>query len=148
MPKLETYVALGSLGVCIMFIALILSFFNFLVGPKGNGSDIYIDPTGVMIQLISVSGAPILILACIVFGLKKSYGTIHAAIILITTVIILIVGMIAARTLLLKINEQFVGDGIVIIPYIFIVAGMGIAILGIYLFNKSKNYPNLEVEIH
>jgi hypothetical protein len=148
MPKLETYVAHGSLGVCIMFIALILSFFNFLVGAKGNGSDIYIDPTGVMIQLISVSGAPILILACTVFGLKKSYGTIHAAIILITTVIILIVGMIAARMLLLKINEQFVGGGIVIIPYIFIVAGMGIAILGIYLFNKSKNYPNLEVEIH
>jgi hypothetical protein len=148
MPKLETYVALGSLGVCIMFIALILSFFNFLVGPKGNGPDVYVDPTGVMIQLISVSGAPILILACTVFGLKKSYGTIHATIILITTVIILIVGMIAARTLLLKINEQFVGGGIVIIPYIFIVAGMGIAILGVYLFNKSKNYPNLEVEIH
>jgi hypothetical protein len=40
MPKLETWVALGSLGMCIMFIALILSFFNFLVGPKGNGPDV------------------------------------------------------------------------------------------------------------
>jgi hypothetical protein len=130
-----------------MFIALILSFFNFLVGPKGNGPDVYVDPTGVMIQLISISGAPILILARTFFGLK-SYGTIHAAIILITTGIILIVGMIAAWTLLLKINEQFVGGGIDIIPYIFIVAGMGIATLGIYLFKKSKNYRNLEVEIH
>lgn len=131
-----------------MFRALILSFFNFLVGPKGNGPDVYVDPTGVMIQLISISGAPILILAGTVFGLTKSYGTNHAAIILITTGIILIVGMIAAWTLLLKINEQFVGGGIDIIPYIFIVAGIGIAILGIYLFKKSKSYRNLEVEIH
>jgi hypothetical protein len=148
MPKLETWVALGSLGVCIMFIALIISFFNFLVGPKGNGSDVYVDLTGVMIRLISISGAPIFILARTVFGFKKSYGTIHAAIILMTTAIILILGMIAARMLLLKINEQFVGGGTVIIPYIFIIAGMGIAILGIYLFKKSKNYGNLEVEIH
>jgi hypothetical protein len=131
-----------------MFIALILSFFNFLVGPKGNGPDVYVDPTGVMIQLISISEAPILILAGTVFGPTKSYGTIYAAIILITTGIIVIVGMIAAWTLLLKINEQFVGGGIDIIPYIFIVAGIGIAILGIYLFKKLKSYLNLEVEIH
>lgn len=81
MPKLETWVALGSLGMCIMFTALLLSFFNFLVGPKGKGPDVYVDPTGVMIQLISISGAPSLILAGTVFGLTKSYGAIHAAII-------------------------------------------------------------------
>jgi hypothetical protein len=148
MPKLETWVALGSLGMCIMFIALILSFFNFIVGPKGNGPDVYVDPTRVMIQLISISGAPSLILSGTVFGLTKSYGTIHAAIILITTGIILIAGMVAAWTIILKINEQFVVGGIDIIPYSFIVAGMGVAILGIYLFKKSKNYRNLEDEIH
>jgi len=155
MPKLETWVALGSLGMCIMFIALILSFFNFIVGPKGNGPDVYVDPTRVMIQLISISGAPSLILSGTVFGLTKSYGTIHAAIILITTGIILITtgiiliaGMVAAWTIILKINEQFVVGGIDIIPYSFIVAGMGVAILGIYLFKKSKNYRNLEDEIH
>ena len=148
MPKLETWVALGSLGMCIMFTALLLSFFNFLVGPKGKGPDVYVDPTGVMIQLISISGAPSLILAGTFFGLTKSYGAIHAAITLITTGIILITGMIAAWTLTLKINEQFIVGGIDIIPYIFIVAGMSIAILGIYLFKKSKNYQKLEDEIH
>jgi hypothetical protein len=101
-----------------------------------------------MIQLISISRAPSLILAGTVFGLTKSYGAIRAAIILITTGIILIAGMIAAWTLTLKINEQFIVGGIDIIPYIFIVAGMGIAILGIHQFKKSKNYQNLEDEIH
>ncbi len=65
-----------------------------------------------------------------------------------TTGIIMTAGMIAAWTLILKINEQFVVSGIDIIPYIFIVAGMGISILGIYLFKKSKNYQKLEDEIH
>ncbi|HEX5978804.1 MAG TPA: hypothetical protein VFY68_16090, partial [Nitrososphaeraceae archaeon] len=128
--------------------ALILSFFNFLVGPKGNGPDVYVDPTGVMIQLISISGAPSLILAGTVFGLTRSYGAIRAAIILITTGIILISGIIAASTLTLKINEQFMVSGIDVIHYIFIVAGMGIAILGVYLFKLSKKYQNLEDEIH
>ena len=92
MLKIETWIALGSLGMRIMVIApRILSFFNFLVGPKGNSPDIYVDPTGVTIQLISISRAPSLILAGTIFGLAKSYGTIHAAIILITTGIILIV---------------------------------------------------------
>jgi hypothetical protein len=98
--------------------------------------------------LISISGAPSLILARTIFGPAKSYGSIHAAIILITTGIILIAGMIASWMLILKINKQFVVGGIDIIPYSFIVAGMGIAILGIHLFKKSKNYQNLEDEIH
>ncbi len=101
-----------------------------------------------MIQLISISRAPSLILAGTYFGLTKSSCAIHAAIILITTGIILIAGIIAAWALTLKINEQLLVGGIDVIPYIFIVAGMGIAILGIYLFKVSKKYQNLEDEIH
>jgi hypothetical protein len=101
-----------------------------------------------MIQLISISRAPSLILAGTVFGLTKSSGVIHAAIILITTGIMLISGIIAASTLTLKINEQFIVGGIDVIHYIFIVTGMGIAILGVYLFKISKKYQNLEDEIH
>lgn len=101
-----------------------------------------------MIQLISISRAPSLILAGAYFGLTKSYGAINAAIILITTGIILISGIIAAGALALKINEQLIVGGIDAIHYIFIVTGMGIAILGVYLFKISKKYQNLEDEIH
>jgi len=148
MTKLETWVALGSLRMCVMFLALILSFFNFLVGRKGNGPDVYVDPTGLMIQLISISRAPSLTLTSTFIGLTKAYGAIHAAIILITTGMILIAGIIAAWALTLKINEQFIVGGIDVIPYIFILAGMGMAILGIYPFKISKKYQNLEDEIH
>ena len=69
MPKLETWVAFGSLGMGIMFIALMLSFLNFLIGPKGNGPNVYVDPTGVVIQLISIAGAPSIILAVLFLDL-------------------------------------------------------------------------------
>ncbi len=149
MPKLETWVALGSLGMGIMFTALMLSFVNFLIGPKGNGPDVYVDPTGVLIQLISIAGAPSLILAGTVFGLSKSYGAFHAAIILIITGIILVVGMVISAWILIpKIEEQFNVGGFNSIPYIFIAGGTGIAVLGSYLLRKSKRYHNLKDEIH
>lgn len=149
MPKLETWVAFGSLGMGIMFIALMLSFLNFLIGPKGSGPNVYVDPTGVVIQLISIAGAPSIILAGTVFGLRKSYGTVYAAIILIITGIILIVGMIIAAWMFIpKIKEQFSVGGFDLILYIFIIAGIAIAILGSYLLRKSKNSKRLKDEIH
>jgi hypothetical protein len=149
MPKLETWVAFGSLGMGIMFIALMLSFFNFLIGPKGTGPDVYVDPTGVVIQLISIAGAPSLILAGTVFGLTKSYGTFHAAVILILVGIILTIGMVIAAWMFVpKIEEQFRIGGLDVILYVFIVAGAAIAILGSYLLRKSKKYKNLRDEIH
>jgi hypothetical protein len=149
MPKLETWVAFGSLGMGIMFIALMLSFFNFLIGPKGTGPDVYVDPTGVVIQLISIAGAPSLILAGTVFGLTKSYGTFHAALILIVVGIILTIGMVIAAWMFVpKIEEQFIIGGLDIILYVFIVAGAAIASLGSYLLRKSKKYKNARDEIH
>jgi hypothetical protein len=149
MPKLETWLAFGSLGMGSMFIALMLSFLNFLIGPNGNGPEVYVDPTGVVIQLISIAGAPSIILAGIVFGLRKSYSIVYAAITLIITGIILIVGMIIAAWILIpKIEEQFSVGSFDVIPYIFTVAGIAIAILGSYLLRKSKNYKKLKDEIH
>ena len=149
MPKLETWLAFGSLGMASMYIALMLSFLNFLIGPKGNGPNVYVDPTGVVIQLISIAGAPSIILAGTVFGLRKSYTIVYAAITLIITGIILIVGMIISAWILIpKIEEQFSVSSFDVIPYIFAVAGVAIAILGTYLLKKSKNYKKLKDEIH
>ena len=78
MINLETWISLGSLLMAIMFIALIISFYSFLVGPDGKGPGIYVDPQGVLIQIISISGVPSLILAGTVFGFQKKYETMHA----------------------------------------------------------------------
>jgi hypothetical protein len=149
MIRLETWISLGSLVMASMFVALIISFYSFLVGPDGKGPGIYVDPQGVLIQIISISGAPSLILAGTLFGFQKKYETMHAALILIAAGIILITGMFVAMMILPKINATYIIAGMDLILYIFIIGGIGVACFGCYLLNKSKRpRQNLEDEIH
>ena len=72
MAKFETWVALGSLALGIMFVALIISFYNFLIGPGGKGPQVFVDPIGVLVLIVSIAGVPCLILAGAVLGLSRS----------------------------------------------------------------------------
>ena len=148
MAKFETWVALGSLALGVMFVALIISFYNFLIGPEGKGPQVFVDPIGVLVLNVSISGAPCLILAGVVFGLTRSNARRNSALILIITGIILIAGMYAARIAFTKINPLFVVPGMDLVPPIFIIGGIGVGAVGGYLLNASnKARRNLEDEI-
>lgn len=148
MVKFETWVALGSLALGIMFVFLILSFYNFLIGPGAKGPQVFVDPMGVLILNVSISGAPCLILAGVVFGLTRTSAQRNSAILLISTGIILIAGMSVARLEFTKINPLFVVAGMDIVPVIFAIGGIGVAAIGGYLVNASKKVRrNFEDEI-
>ena len=125
--NLATWTALGSFGMAIMFVALIISFYNFLVGPDEKGPERDVAPGAAVYQITAISGAPGIILAGVVFGVRKTDESRSAATLLIVTGILLIVGMIVASTMLVpKIKEQYIEGGINTIPYIFIIAGAGV----------------------
>jgi hypothetical protein len=148
MTKFETWVALGSLALGIMFVILILSFFNFLIGPEGKGPQTSVDPFGATVQIVSISGAPSLILAGVAFATARSNAERKPAFILIATGIIFIGGMSAARIVYSKINPLFVIAGLGLVPVIFILGGIGVAALGGYLLMTSKRARrNLEDKI-
>ena len=148
MTKFETWVAIGSLALGIMFVTLILSFYNFLIGPEGNGPQTAVDPFGATVQIVSISGAPSLILAGIAFGTTRSSAEHKSAFILIATGIIFIGGMSAARIAYSKINPSFVIPGLDLVPVLFILGGIGVATLGGYLLITSKRArQNLEDEL-
>ena len=138
MVYLETWIALGSLGLSIMFTLLMISFYFFLVGPNGKGPQVYSDPVGLLIQIISISGAPSLILAGIVPALVKANRSVYSSITLVCVGIIMITGMIIVTTIIPKINEQYLFQGIRVVPYIFIISGSGILVVGSYLLARSK----------
>jgi hypothetical protein len=138
MLNLETWVSLGSLGMAVMFAALMISFYLFLVGPDAKGPQIFVDPQGVLIQIISISGVPSLILAGTVFGLQKTYAVKYTAIILIVSGIILIVSMAIVLTIVPKINRNYFFGGLDIVPFVFIVSGIAIACLAAYSINRSR----------
>jgi hypothetical protein len=149
MLNLETWISLGSLGMAVMFAALMISFYLFLVGPDAKGPGIYVDPQGVLIQIISISGVPSLILAGTVFGLQKRYAVKHADIILIASGIILIVSMAIVIIIAPQINRNYSFQALEIVPFVFIVSGIAIACLAAYSLNRSRiSRRKLEDEKH
>jgi hypothetical protein len=149
MLNLETWVSLGSLGMAVMFAALMISFYLFLVGPDAKGPGIYVDPHGVLIQIISISGVPSLILAGTVFGLQKRYAVKYADIILIASGIILIVSMAIVIIIAPQINRNYIFQALEIVPFVFIVSGIAVACLAAYSLNRSRiSRRNLEDEKH
>ena len=149
MLKLETWISLGSLGMSIMFAALMVSFYLFLVGPDAKGPGVYVEPQGVLIQIISISGVPSLILAGTIFGLQKAYAVKDATIVLIASGTILVVSMVITITIIPKINRNYIFGGLTAIPFIFIAGGAAIACLAIYSLYRSRIYHrNLEDERH
>ena len=147
MLKLETWVSLGSLGMTVMFIALMISFYLFLVGPDAKGPGIYVDPQGVLIQIVSISGVPGLILAGTVFGLQKAYVVKEATLLLVASGVILIFGMAIVVRIVPKINRNYSFDGLNAVPFVFMAGGAAVACFAIYsLYRTRKSHRNLEDE--
>lgn len=140
---LEVWVSFASLGLGVMFVLLLGSFYSFLVGPDKLGPDRYVDISGVLIKTISISGAPSVILAAITYGLSKSHGNKLAGSVVSITGIIIIIGMSLSLGISSEIPSEFFQEIILYIPYIFVVLSIGIVIIGlkIYLISKKGVRP-------
>ncbi len=138
MVKFESWVAFGALTSGVLFVALLVSFYNFLIGTGGHGPQIAVDPQGVLVMIVSISGVPSLILAGAVGGLSKSKPAQFSGVLLIITAVIMVGGMVAAWLILSKINTSFLVAGMDAVPIIFTVAALGVGAYGAYLIIASK----------
>ena len=75
------------------------SFYFFLIRSGPQGPDIPVQAPGVIVQIVSISGAPGVILCGITYGLAKNYGSKEAGLILFVTGVILSAGMLYFGTL-------------------------------------------------
>ncbi len=121
-----------------MFVLLVLSFYNFLIGSEGKGPEKFVDVRGVVVKTVSISGAPSIIVGVISFGLSKNYGNKFSGMILSMTGLILIIGMMASLTLVSNINSEFFHPILLIVPYAFILGGIAILIIGSIIYLKTK----------
>lgn len=137
MVKLETSVSLASLGLIVMFVLLMYSFISFLIGPQSQGPDIVVQPEGVLIQIVSISAAPGIILAGITYGLIKNYGSRKIGIILCISGIVLIIGNILLQDMISKIPQILFVPGMVPLTYALLTAGIGIVVIGIIVFMRE-----------
>jgi hypothetical protein len=136
--KLEDWTSLASLGLAVMFVALLLSFYNFLIGPLGTGPLRVVEPGSLLLQLIFISAAPCLILAGVAFVLAKTSGSPVGGATLITAGIIIVAGMAVGLTMVPRIPSQYIVGAVGVAPFIFMPAGAGITGLGGYMLAVSK----------
>jgi len=130
----------------MMFVLLVLSFYNFLIGSEGKGPERFVDVRGVVIKALSISGAPSIILAGISFGLSKNYGNRLSGMLLSFTGIVLIIGMVVSLSLTSKVNNEFFHPILLIVPYTFILGGIAILIIGSIVYLKTnKGIKNREI---
>ncbi len=136
--KLEDWTSIASLGLSLMFVVLLLSLYNFLIGPQGVGPERVVDPGSLMLQSIFISAAPCVVLAGFVFGMTKTYGARIGGTVLVAGGIIMIAGMAASIPLLARIPDQYVVGVVGFVPYFFIAAGVGVTAVGGFLIAASK----------
>ena len=136
--KLEDWTSLASLGLAVMFVALLLSFYNSLIGPLGTGPLRVVEPGSLLLQLIFISAAPCLILAGVAFVLAKTSGSTVGGATLITAGIIIVAGMAVGLTMVPRIPSQYIVGAVGVAPFIFMPAGAGITGIGGYMLAVSK----------
>jgi hypothetical protein len=130
MVKLETSVSLASLGLIVMFVLLMYSFISFIIGPQSQGPDIVVQPEGVLIQVVSISAAPGIILAGITYALVRYYGSRKIG-------IVLIIGNILILSMIPKIPQILFVPGIIPLTYGLLAGGIGIIVLGIIVIVRE-----------
>ena len=121
-----------------------LSFYSFLIRSGPQGPDIPVQPLGVIVQVVSISGAPGIILCGITYGLARNYGSKEAGIILVIAGVVLSAGLMYFGTLVPQTPETFAVPYIEILQYAFVAAGIGIVGIGILLIKKpARNHRSL-----
>ena len=137
MVNLETSVSLASLALIVMFALIMYSFISFLIGPQSQGPDIVVQPEGVLIQVVSISAAPGIILAGVTFALARYYGSRKIGTIICMCGIVLIIGNILVLSMIPKIPQILFVPGIMPLTYGLLAAGLGVIIMGIIVIMRE-----------
>lgn len=136
--QFDDWTALASLGMSVMFVGLLISFYSFLIGPDGQGPQRQVLVFPVQMQIMSISGIPAIIMAGIDYVLARNAGAKRAGFILIGAGVIMAIGMVAAAPMISKIKEEFLAEVIDVVPHVFAIGGAAIAAIGALLVMKTK----------
>lgn len=137
MLKTGEWLSLSIIGLVTIFIILTISFFTFLIGPDYKGPQTTIEPSSSFIQIIFISIGPAIALSFFTNVFSKDISKL-SSILVITSGIILIIGMIYVIPLISQIKNIEIPIWISNVPFIFTGFGILLFSMGIINFKKSK----------
>ncbi len=136
MLKTGEWMSIAVLGLIILFIFTLISFFLFLIGPKSTGPTTTVEPSSALIQIISISIGPAIALS--LFSNKLSEGSKLSYSLILISGILLIVGMMYANTLVPKIISISLPEWISLVPWIFSGFGLLLILIGVLSYKSVK----------
>jgi len=137
---LEKYLAIAGLALSIFFVAEIITLFNFMINPSDN-LDFGFEAAPKIFQFISLSIAPATVVMGVSFVLSKRYGSKLNGILMITSGVIILSGMIFSYTMIEDIQEKLIGTAVEITPIVFIIVSFPIIFFGIRLLKTRPRKP-------
>lgn len=136
---IEKWIAAASLGLFVMFVGEILTIFHYLINPSQE-----IEPGTKVLEFISISVAPAVILAGISFLMSKRYGSKPIGAMIMAGGVVLLGGMYYASTLLSQIGQSYLVTEVTLTPQIFMVVSIPVIVTGAILFKIKKVRPKKE----
>lgn len=136
---IEKYIAVASLGLFVMFVGQIITIFVFMIDPP-----IEIEPAPKILQFISISVAPAVILAGVSYIMARKYGSKFVGSIILAGGVVLLVGMAYAYTLIDKIDEIYLDVSVYVVPPLFMAVSVPVIVVGAILFRLKKKRPKKE----
>jgi hypothetical protein len=126
---IEKWVGAASLGLFVLFVAEILTIFNYLSNPTQE-----IQPGGKILQYISIGIAPAMILAGTSYLLSRRFGSRLIGSMIMAGGTILLAGMYYANNMLAHIPSQYLVTEVTVTPPFFMVVSIPVMIVGALLF--------------
>jgi len=134
----EKYIAAAGLGLFIMFVAEIITIYNFMQDTPEQTSSFILEPDPKILQFISIGVGPAVIMATVAFFMSKRYGSKPIGMMIITGGAILLGGMAFAHSMINGINSAYESEFIPIITPLFMIISIPVIILGTRLLKVKK----------
>ena len=126
---IEKWVGAASLGLFVMFVAQIITIFNYLLNPSQE-----IQPGPKILEFISIGVAPAMILAGTSYLLSRRFGSRLIGSMIIAGGAILLAGMYYANNMLTHIPTQYLVTEVTVVPPLFMIVSIPVMIVGTLLF--------------
>ena len=138
--SLEKYLAIAGLALSIFFVAEVITVFNFMSIPSDEAMFAF-EAAPKLFQFISLSIAPAMIVMGVSFVLSKRYGSKLNGILIISSGVVVLLGMIFSYTMIENIQEKLIDITVEITPLIFMCVSIPIILVGIRLLKTKPRKP-------
>jgi len=138
--SLEKYLAIAGLALSIFFVAEVITVFNFMSIPSDEAMFAF-EAAPKLFQFISLSIAPAMIVIGVSFVLSKRYGSKLNGILIISSGVVVLLGMIFSYTMIENIQEELIDITVEITPLIFMCVSIPIILVGIRLLKTKPRKP-------